>query len=176
VHEEAREATAWYDELREQYRPARLKVLLVAESPPDPGAGERRFFYSPVLTYDNLYRGVAEALYGADSSVVMEDKPATLERMVRDGYWLIDAVEEPTNKRSQSQRRAAIRSAVPRLAERCRELRPERGIVICHGVVYDLVVPALRNAGLHVLHDKPLPFPLGNWRAQFVAGFRQAVT
>lgn len=59
---------AWYDELRERYLPPTLEVLLVAESPPDPGDRERRFFYSPVLArHDNLYRGVAEALFGTDS-------------------------------------------------------------------------------------------------------------
>jgi hypothetical protein len=33
--------TTWYEQLRGQYRPARLEVLLIGESPPDPGAGER---------------------------------------------------------------------------------------------------------------------------------------
>src|SRR2546422_2294554 len=47
--------TEWYEELRERYRPERLRYLLIAESPPDPGEGERRFFYSPALTIDNLY-------------------------------------------------------------------------------------------------------------------------
>jgi hypothetical protein len=26
-----------------------------------------------------------------------------------------------------------------------------------------------------MLHDQPLPFPLGNWRAEFVAGLRRAL-
>jgi hypothetical protein len=56
--------TVWYEQLREQYRPDRLEVLLIGESPPDPGAGERRFFYASTLQIDNLYRGVAQALYG----------------------------------------------------------------------------------------------------------------
>jgi hypothetical protein len=38
--------TAWYEQLRQQYRPDRLEVLLVGESPPDPGTGPRRFFYA----------------------------------------------------------------------------------------------------------------------------------
>jgi hypothetical protein len=35
---------------------------------------------------------------------------------------------------------------------------------------------SLRDAEVRVLHDQPLPFPLGNWRAEFVAGLRQALT
>jgi hypothetical protein len=33
----------------------------------------------------------------------------------------------------------------------------------------------LRTAGITVLHDMPLPFPLGNWRAEFVRRFREAL-
>ena len=69
--------TAWYEQLRDQYRPARLEVLLIGESPPDPGAGERRFFYAPTLRIDNLHRGVAQGLYGNDPDVELTDKPRT---------------------------------------------------------------------------------------------------
>jgi hypothetical protein len=56
----------WYERLRQQYKPQVLQILLIAESPPDPGSGVRRFFYAPDLTLDNLYRGVAEAVYGLE--------------------------------------------------------------------------------------------------------------
>lgn len=65
-------AADWYEELRERYRPERICVLLVAESPPDPGDGKRRFFYSPELRADNLYRGVAQALYGERDEIPPE--------------------------------------------------------------------------------------------------------
>jgi hypothetical protein len=172
---EAEEGSAWYEELREQYRPTRLRVLLIAESPPHAGAGERRFFFSPRLTIDNLYRGVAQALYGEQSDVDVSDKPAVLERIRDDGFWLIDASEQPINKLVGAARARAIAEAVPRLVERCRELAPERGVIICHGKVYAAAAPALREAGVNVLHEEPLPFPLGNWRRQFVAGFRRAL-
>jgi hypothetical protein len=64
---------------------------------------------------------------------------------------------------------------VPQLVGRCGELAPRRGVVICHRVVYQLAAPSLRDAGVRVLHDQPLPFPLGNWRAEFVAGTRKAL-
>jgi hypothetical protein len=70
--------TIWYEQLREQYRPTRLQVLLIGESPPDPGSGRRRFFYAPTLQIDNLYRGVGQALYGKDSDTDLTDKPAIL--------------------------------------------------------------------------------------------------
>ncbi len=105
----------WYEELRQRYRPSQLRILLVGESPPDPGADERRFFYAPTLArYDNLYRGVASALYGDDSSFRVERKEEVLQRLSADGFWLIDAVEHPINKSSTSARKRAIGAEAPR--------------------------------------------------------------
>lgn len=171
----ASDAAAWYEELRERYRPDRLRALLVAESPPDPGDGERRFFYSPTLRADNLYRGVAQALYGESDEIDVLDKPAVLDRIRADGFWLIDAVDEPINKLGSAARARAIAAGVPRLAERCVELAPELGVIICHGKVYAAAAQLLRESRVVILHDEPLPFPLGNWRAAFISGFRQAL-
>jgi hypothetical protein len=167
--------TVWYEQLREQYRPDRLEVLLIGESPPDPGAGRRRFFYAPTLQIDNLYRGVAQGLYGDHPDVDLTDKPAVLRRLQADGFWLIDATDQPVNHLPPGPRRAAITAAVPQLVARCRDLAPRRGVIICHRVVYQLTAPSLGDAGVQVLHDQPLPFPLGTWRAEFVAGFRRAL-
>lgn len=164
-----------YERLRHAYRPAELRYLLIGESPPDPQKGDMRFFYAPRLHIDNLYPAVAEAVYGLQPWFDVSLKPAVLTRLQCDGFWLVDAVDTPINRHSAGARRAALIEAVPRLAERCRELCPTRGVVICHGVVYRLAAPALRAAGVPVLHDRPLPFPLGNWRKQFVEGFRAAV-
>jgi hypothetical protein len=168
-------ALTWYDELREAYRPDRLRVLLIAESPPDAGDGARRFFYSPRLSHDNLYRGVADAVYGHGNDIDVRDKAAVLARLQQDGFWLIDAVKAPINKKTRSERRTAIKAGVSHLVDNAVALAPELGVVICHSVVFELTAPALRSAGLIVLHDRPLPFPLGNWRAEFVNGFRAAV-
>lgn len=169
------EEIEWYEELREQYRPEVLKVLLIGESPPDPGAGERRFFYAPTLSYDNLYRGVALAVYGDRDDFNIQNKRDTLEWLRDDGFWLIDAVENPINKSSSSARRHAISAAVPRLVERCGELAPERGVIICHDPVYQAAAPALVAADVRLLHSVALPFPLGNWRTKFIEGFRRAL-
>ncbi len=41
------------ERLRAAYRPKRVEVLLIGESPPDPSDGELRFFYAPGLRVDN---------------------------------------------------------------------------------------------------------------------------
>jgi hypothetical protein len=166
----------WYEQLRARYRPENLRYLLVAESPPDPGEGERRFFYSPALTADNLYRSVAEAVYGEDRNVDLRNKPAVLDRLRQDGFWLIDAVETPVNKLRSSDRARAIKKGAPGLVARCVALAPKRGVIICHSKVYAATAQDIRDAGVRVLHDEALPFPLGNWRARFVKGFRKALS
>jgi hypothetical protein len=166
---------AWYEELRQAYRPRALRLLLVGESPPDPGSGGRRFFYAPTLTHDNLYRGVVAAIYGDEAGFDPTRKTTLLERLRRDGVWLIDAVDEPIDKRTSAARRRAIAARAPHLADRVKELAPTIGVIICHSVVFEVTAPVLRSSGIRILHDTPLPFPLGNWRAQFVDGVRAAL-
>lgn len=167
---------AWYEELRQRYRPDVVRLLLIAESPPDPRDAERRYFYAPTLSqYDNLYRGVAEALYGSTAGFDVRAKVANLTRLRDDGVWLVDAVEHPVNARSKLERRRAIRENVAGLVERCLMVGPTVGVILCHGPVYDATAEPLRQAGIHVLHDVALPFPLGNTRTQFVAGARAAL-
>lgn len=166
---------AWYEELRAAYRPEVVRLLLIGESPPDPCGGMRRFFYAPVLSYDNLYRGVIAALYGTEPSFEPRKKLDFLERLRSDGVWLIDAVEQPIDKRSMAARRRAIAAGAPSLVDRVRAVAPTVGVIICHGVVFELAAPALNASGVNVLHSHALPFPLGNCRAEFVESFRSGL-
>lgn len=169
------EPDRWYDELRDRYRPTSVRLLLIGESPPDPRSAERRFFYAPMLAYDNLYRSVVLALYGTDPGFDVSAKADNLARLRDDGVWLVDAVDEPVNAMSKPERVRRIRASVPSLLAKCRDARPSVGIIVCHSVVYSAVAPSLRSEGLPLLHDEPLPFPLGNKRAEFVAGVRRSL-
>lgn len=164
----------WYAQLREQWRPTPVRLLLIAESAPDPGSAERRFFYAPTLTKDdNLYRGVVKAMYGRSPGSAGDPKRPYLEQLRRDGVYLIDLCPSPVNRLSSRDRRAAHREHVPQLVEQAAALEPE-GVIVCHGPTFKAANKALRAAGLRVLHDTPIPFPLGNWRAQFIDRFRVA--
>ena len=167
----------WYEDLREEYRPDTVRVLLVGESPPDPASGDRRFFYSPELAgSDNLYRGVAEALYGEEPGFDVTAKTTVLRRFQSDGLWLIDLCTQPVNHLPPPARRAALRAAVPELVQRAAATAPTVGVVVCMAPLYKLLSTPLRRAGLRVLHDDPLPFPMNWLRARFVDGFRHAIS
>lgn len=168
-------ASHWYQKLRFSYRPSIIRILLIGESPPDPRSSERRFFYSPVLKADNLYRGVATALYGREWGFDIIRKADNLARMKRDGLWLLDAVNTPINLKSPAERKQAIRDGIPELVRQVKKAAPNLGVIICHSVVYRECATALREAEINVLHDEALPFPLGNTRARFVAGMRRSL-
>lgn len=171
----------WYAELREAHRPDRVRVLLVGESAPDPGAAERRFFYAPLLDRrDNLYRGVVEAFYGCSPGRAGDPKAPWLARLKDDGVFLIDLVPFPVNDLSRDKAEArrlraqARRDHIAPCVEHARQLEPG-GVIVCHGPSFDVLAKPMRAAGLPLLHEHAIPFPLGNWRARFAAQVRDAL-
>jgi hypothetical protein len=175
-HPDLRVSDIWYDELRAQWKPDAVRLLLIGESAPDPGAHERRYFYAPTLDRrDNLFRGVVAALYEPiPRGSTGQPKRPWLEQLRADGVYLIDLVPFPVDKLKAGERHSARRHHVQQLIQRARGLAPE-AVIVCHAPAFIDIAPALTTAGLQLLHDEPLPFPLGNTRARFVAGVREAL-
>lgn len=139
----------WYETLRQHYKPPTVRVLLVAESVPDPLAGDRRLFYSDQLTgHDNLFRGVALAQYGLDASAHKTD---VLRQPQDDGFWLIDTVTFPVNRLGSGERRRAIRDSIPALIARARLTQPSVGVFICTTPIHQVAAAPMRTAGVTVL-------------------------
>jgi hypothetical protein len=165
----------WYEELRARYQPAAIRVVFVGESAPDPRGASRRFFYSPQLTYDNLFRGLMAALYDAGSDVLDSRKPEWLERFCADGFWLLDVVDRPVNKLPTGQRSRARREAAAGAIDRIAAARPTVGVVVCHGPTFTDLERSGASGRLTLLHTEPIPFPLGNFRAEFIRRVRLAM-
>lgn len=165
----------WYEQLRASYRPDEISVVFVGESAPDPGGGRKRFFYSQELTHDNLFRGLMLALYDARSGQLAEHKPEWLSGFKRDGFWLLDVVDRPINKLTVGKRSQARRKSAPGAIARIVEAQASMGVIVCHGPTFNDLVAAGAPDALDLLHDEPIPFPLGNWRNEFVEGVRKAL-
>jgi hypothetical protein len=165
-----------YSALRRRYLPPKgVRVAFVGESAPDPREGVIRFFYHPILTKDNLFRGLMLALYGADKRALSATaKTEWLNRFQRDGYYVDDLCSEPVDGLPPSLRSKARKSAAAGLVERLKRLRP-RGVIICHVGTYLDVAELLRNNGLSLLHSEPIPFPLGNYRERFAIAVRASL-
>lgn len=121
-----------------------------------------------------MFRGVADAL--CDSGKLTKgDLKTPLHHQLRDqGVYLIDLASVPVNALSTSARNKVLRESVDACVQRVIDLAPD-GIVICHTPTFNLLSRPLRSASLPLLHDAPIPFPMGNKRAEFVEKLRAAV-
>lgn len=167
---------AWYSRLRQQWKPAHVRLLLIAESAPDDGGDEarRRFFYAERLGADNLFRGVVEALYGTTKEDLRKTgKAPWLERLKTDGVYLIDLAPSPVNAMGSAARKRTLTDSVPGCVSRAKALQPD-GVIVIKADLYPLLSLPLQKAGLSLLQDGPIAFPLGNTRAEFVHGFNRA--
>lgn len=173
---EPKAEAAWYSKLREQYRPKRIRLLLIGESAPDPRANQPRFFYAPTLTgADNLFRGVVLALYEhrfPRGSAGISKEP-WLKRLMCDGIFLIDLVSFPVNRLNAAARARARRDGLEATVTTAKRLGPD-GIIVCHDPSHRVLAGPLRDAGLPLLHEEPIPFPLGNKRDEFATKVRIA--
>ena|ERR1700677_5370573 len=87
-----------YEQLRIKYRPVRVEVLPIGESPPASDK-EKRFFYCERLLQDNLYRGIVHAVYGLETGFDVREKTLNLERLRADGFlvnWRSRTADQPT--------------------------------------------------------------------------------
>ena len=157
-----------YEEIRQQYKPERIKVLLIAESPP-PNAeaqGSRHFYRTDKVRMDDrLFINTIKALYPetAETQVadLEKDKERWLQRFKNDGWYMIEAVEKSiVHAVKKPERQERIREALPRLIERVRGLANENTkLILIKSNVFDVAGEPLREAGFTVLNEKLLDYP-----------------
>jgi hypothetical protein len=102
------------ERLREGFRPAKVRVLFVGESPPASG----RFFYA---RDSGLYRAMREAFHVADASVNDDNFLAVFRTS---GCYLVDLCADPVDRLGAWERRAACSAGEVRLTATIAELRP----------------------------------------------------
>ncbi len=160
---------------REQYRPKKVKLLFIAESPPMPGESEldERYFYRPSTRRpSHLLKYITIAMYGEE---VFEKQPEEqlLRRFCNDGCFLIDVSEQPVNKLSLRDRYEAIENALEGLVRRVREISPERIIVIKKSIFEQVGrVLTVNGYGERILGEG-LPFPSHGHQRRFVRELRE---
>jgi hypothetical protein len=122
-----------------------------------------------------LFRGVLLAFYDVRPSVRdSRDKTSWLERLRDDGVFLIDLVPYPINGKSDAEKNQARRRHIDDCVSWADSLNPE-GVIVCHDKCFKVLARPLRAAGLPLLHEYSIPFPLGNCRQDFADKVRAAV-
>ena len=150
----------------DRYRPAKTRVLFVAETPPsDPN----RYFYFPdVPGHDALWVELMKALYPDEfgsTPLERKRKGRWLERFQQDGYQLIDALEEPVTG-SHSSRVEEITRQADACVSKVREIKPDR-ILLIKKSVYDGLAETFRRAKLPLINEGPIPFPGSGQQQKF---------
>lgn len=149
-----------YEQLRQQYRPQeRIRLLLVGESRPARGS----FFY---LANSNLYRATLEAWQAAFGP--MPEGESLLRRLQSEGVWLYDLAPAPVNRLRGRPRRGAVTARSGDLAALLAAESPD-AIVVVKRSLAAVVRDAMSVAHLPAEQLHVLPFPLYQWRAEYVA-------
>jgi hypothetical protein len=155
-----------YTIARNKYKPGKVKVLFIAESPPSSGG----YFYSwKAIGKDHLFRETMKALqiWPIDRPLRKGcDKRPMLNEFRKVGFFLIDTCDFPVDKLYSRQRRLSTTQGASTLPGRVKSLDPDR-ILIVKKTVFKPATQALSDAGFgdRILNPKPLPFPShGNQR------------
>lgn len=156
-----------YDEIRQQFRPERIKVLLIAESPPPADQPGSRHFYrtDKMREGDRLFTNTVKALYPETAdraeSEIQAKKEGWLRRLQADGMYMIEALEKSVRQVvKKKERQSRIKEALPRLIERVNELADDdTKIILIKSNVFDVAAEPLRKAGFNILNTELVDYP-----------------
>jgi hypothetical protein len=143
---------------RIEYRPFKVRVLFVGESPPVNGT----FFYRGD---SNLARYTHEA-FTAEFPVGGE-MSRFLTAFRDSGCYLVDLCHEPVNGMPRTRRRIARQAGIPFLGATMREAAPEIIIVVMKAIE-GYVARAAAEAALNHVPRHVIPFPAQGHQRQYV--------
>jgi hypothetical protein len=160
-----------YLALRRPYEPETVKLLIVAESPPNSG----KYFY-------NREGRVTEPLFAAimgQLGLPCATKHEGLLNLQRSGWILIDATYEPVDQYGAAPiRNQIIERDYPLLLEDLAGLCPDRSapVVLIKANVCELLEVRLLHDGFKVLNrGVKIPFPANGHQVRFRQPFRAAL-
>lgn len=163
-----------YSQARNRYRPATVRVLIVAEAPPC--ALDRFFYFEDVKRQDSLFLEIMGILYpdqkeqylasGRDTGL----KQDLLQRFQSDGYWMLDLCEVPTSI-VDGPLPADVQLLLRKLEKLVNKNTP---IILIKSNVYDACFEALKASGYNVVNER-LPFPGSGQQKVFREKFSRAL-
>jgi hypothetical protein len=165
-----------------RYKPATIRVLFIAEAPPALRFN-RLFYFEELRDGDTLFLEMMKILYGYavgftengfspgnSAERIRSRKSELLARFMCEGYFLIDASEEPMpDQASSSQKLALLRASVPRLIVRLKEFAVDKNtpIVLIGGVTYSACAQSLMNLGFNVVNEAMIDHPARGGQLRF---------
>jgi hypothetical protein len=144
-----------------KYRPQRIRLLVVAESPP---AVDRYFYFEGDETADSLFLEVCGVLFENEPR---GDKAPYLKELRRRGIFVMDLKPDAPRKAEP------LGPYVGPLLLNVDTLAPEKILLVASGV-YDAAHAAMKKARLPVI-DVLVPAPEPGHEREFRQKFRQAL-
>lgn len=159
-----------YLALRQRYMPAAIRLLVIAESPPESGL----YFYEPSgRPSEPLFAAMMKQL-----GVQAANKQEGLKAFRDHGFVLVDATYTPVNGPGGRNRNAVILADYPYLVEDLRGLGAADGlpIVLIKKNVCELLDRRLTADGFNVLNrGRIIPFPSTGHQVNFQSQFHDVV-
>jgi hypothetical protein len=165
-----------FAEASRQFRPTPIRLLFIAEAPPALRSG--RFFYFASLTNgDTLFLEMMKVLYPNDIGFVEEghekvsrfdakrtrkQKERLLGQFKRDGFYLIDALEQPMPEHaSTATKEQMIRNALPELRNKLWRIyrQGDVPVILIGAVTYSVCEVFLRREGFRILNEGMINHP-----------------
>lgn len=165
-----------FEAARKKYRPDQIKLLFVAEAPP--AYDSNRFFYFvPVDSGDALFLEMMKLLHPKKANFidcgdgrkpafsakqVRNHKVQFLEKFKKDGFYLIDAVDEPMPRNAtRKMKEEKIRASLPGLIDRLTALCGDRDVpvILIGALVYSVCAEDLRESKVRVLNEDNINIP-----------------
>lgn len=156
-----------YEHVRKKYKPSKIKVLLIAESPP-PSAdtdSSRHFYRSDKIRgNDRLFSNTIQALYpevASDIKSIETDKAHWLEKLKNDGIYMIESLPDSLPHHvTKKERQELIKNNLEGLIRKIKTLAtPNTKIVLIKSNVFEVAADPLRQAGFNVLNKQLVDYP-----------------
>lgn len=177
-------AHSFFEAARAKYLPDWVKLLFIAEAPPA-SESERFFYFEKVDRGDALFLEMMKVIYpkkahfdrstgnwktGYGAKWVRSHKAEFLRLFSRDGFYLIDAVDEPMPENAKPKvKRDKIRSSLTRLKDKVAALSSGRVVpgILIGGPGYSVCATGLKNSNVRVLNHEMINTPARGGMREF---------
>lgn len=156
---------------RKKYRPEHVKLLLIAEAPPQ--ALDRFFYYENVTSNDWLYLGVAKVFANTqDSKILRANKEAILNWLKDNGIYLMDLSDSPLTDNVYTEN--GKKAFMDRLKNESAIDKDTTDIILIKASVYDFLYTDLKEENYKVSQER-IPFPASGQQRKFDDAMRKAL-
>lgn len=162
-----------FEQARQKYKPANIKYLLIAETPPKMNS-DRFFYFENVDTQDSLFLETMKCLYpeeteNVDTKSIRSNKKYFLNKFKNDGFYLIDSLDNPfETKYTGKQKEVLLREGQIELVNKIKRLCPDdTKVILIASPVFKANYLFLKTKNINILNKELIDFPGSGGQKKF---------